>query len=593
MPPKTASTIEQLYARFTAEVEDFDNLRDCLDTLGKPPERETLRQMGDLNEAIRKLARDMKRTKSDFASEYPDVGAERDRIFVSLVKLRKAKESEVYTATDGNKKEEEIDSTVSGLVTEFNMWKKYLNSVGEKIMKNFEDNPTPSSFEVDDMKRFLEKLQTAEKTAWPIYIKLDVQVSKYSDEQKRKIKINEAKNAMKTLRSKISFLTRRGQEYSSKFTPSIPGPDQVSTFSTWPLRSCFRKHNVPGFKKEYDPKYAPNISKLVVVNNPIKKEEKPEVTTKGKNDVKEVKSVDTNVPAIGHFFDDKNQRPRSQVLDDGEQGDDIEETDHYDVPMVRGDRYEAHTGKADHHDVPTARATDHHEAHTGEAVHHDVPKARADDHYEAHTGKADHYEDTLEGTDQTEETKEVYDDEDEEEALVAASQEREQVSVEVAPQVKEEKGARVHSSLCFVASQERKAVDVASQEREEKQEVDTDTDVDATGLSKTMKVSNDEESHLDEDIQTKTDESFDETIQTNDDQANKVSANDENQKQEVQLKSDELFENYDHSKENDEVNGDNKHDQVKIEELFESIAIFLFFPNYKYRKKRWPGKLDL
>ena len=83
-------------------------------------------------------------------------------------------------------------------------------------------------------------------------------------------------------------------------------------------------------------------------------------------------------------------------------------------------------------------------------------------------------------------------------------------------------------------------------------------------------------------MRTKTDESLDETIQTNDDQANKVSADDENQKQEAQLKSDELFESDDHPKEN--------HDQVKIEELFESIAIFLFFPNYKYRKKRWPGK---
>ena len=108
MAPKTASTIEQLYASFTAEVEDFDIMKCCLDTLGKPPERETLRQMGDLNEAIRKLARDMKRTKPDFAYEYPDVGAERDRIFVSLLKLRKAKESEVHTETDCNKKEEEM-----------------------------------------------------------------------------------------------------------------------------------------------------------------------------------------------------------------------------------------------------------------------------------------------------------------------------------------------------------------------------------------------------------------------------------------------------------------------------------------------------
>ena len=50
--------------------------------------------------------------------------------------------------------------------------------------------------------------------------------------------------------------------------------------------------------------------------------------------------------------------------------------------------------------------------------------------------------------------------------------------------------------------------------------------------------------------------------------------------------------NDDHFKENDEVDGDNN-DQVKIEELFDSISIFLFFPNYKYRKKGWkPGKLD-
>ena len=46
----------------------------------------------------------------------------------------------------------------------------------------------------------------------------------------------------------------------------------------------------------------------------------------------------------------------------------------------------------------------------------------------------------------------------------------------------------------------------------------------------------------------------------------------------------------DFDNENDEVNGDD--DQVKTEELFDSIAIFLFFPLYKYRKKRWPGKLD-
>ena len=80
--------------------------------------------------------------------------------------------------------------------------------------------------------------------------------------------------------------------------------------------------------------------------------------------------------------------------------------------------------------------------------------------------------------------------------------------------------------------------------------------------------------------------------------------------EEKQAKSDELFEIDDQSNEdddqtnddeesddelsneNEEVNG-NDYDQVKIEGLFDSITIFLFFPNYKYRKKRWPGKLEL
>ena len=145
---------------------------------------------------------------------------------------------------------------------------------------------------------------------------------------------------------------------------------------------------------------------------------------------------------------------------------------------------------------------------------------------------------------------------DEEGADSAPHKKEEKVDIEVAPQEKEEKEARVHSSLCVVASQEgEKEADADVASREEKEEVDADVDVDATRLDKTMEVS-DEENHPVE---------------------------------EVQLKSDELFENDDHSKENDEVNG-SKYDQAKIEELFETIAIFLFSPNYKYRKKRWPGK---
>ena len=124
-------------------------------------------------------------------------------------------------------------------------------------------------------------------------------------------------------------------------------------------------------------------------------------------------------------------------------------------------------------------------------------------------------------------------------------------------------------------------VDVASQEREEKE---VDNDVDATRLSKTMEGSNDEENHPVEEKQLKSNELFEIDDKSNED--------DDQTKDDEQSNDDQANENDDHSKENDEVIGD-KYDQVKIEELFESIAIFLFFPNYKYRKKRWPEKLDL
>ena len=52
------------------------------------------------------------------------------------------------------------------------------------------------------------------------------------------------------------------------------------SFSTWPLRSDFKKHNVPGLKKEFEVlKCASNLTELMVVNDLKKEEEKPEVTT--------------------------------------------------------------------------------------------------------------------------------------------------------------------------------------------------------------------------------------------------------------------------------------------------------------------------
>ena len=120
MPPKVAPTIEQQYASFTEKVKQFDRRKRELDRLGHPPDGKTLREMGDLEQAIEKLWLDMKRTNPNFASDYPDVEAENDRVYISLEKLRrKAKASEVRPTAGVQTREEEIDSAVSSLDTEF------------------------------------------------------------------------------------------------------------------------------------------------------------------------------------------------------------------------------------------------------------------------------------------------------------------------------------------------------------------------------------------------------------------------------------------------------------------------------------------
>ena len=124
MPPEVAPTIEQQYASFIKKVQEFDRRKHAIDRLGDPPDVKTLREMGDLDQAIEKLWLDMKRTNPNFASDYPDVEAENDRIFDSLVKLRKAKASELRPTADVKTRDEEIDSAVSGLDTEFKSWEK-------------------------------------------------------------------------------------------------------------------------------------------------------------------------------------------------------------------------------------------------------------------------------------------------------------------------------------------------------------------------------------------------------------------------------------------------------------------------------------
>ena len=56
------------------------------------------------------------------------------------------------------------------------------------------------------------------------------------------------------------------------------GPSWLKTpFSTWPLRSDFKKHNVPGLKKEFEIlQCASNLTELVAINDQIDLEEKDE-----------------------------------------------------------------------------------------------------------------------------------------------------------------------------------------------------------------------------------------------------------------------------------------------------------------------------
>ena len=149
-----------------------------------------------------------------------------------------------------------------------------------------------------------------------------------------------------------------------------------------------------------------------------------------------------------------------------------------------------------------------------------------------------------------------------------------QAKIQMDYQAKPYEHVEKYGPVLVAVQAEEVEVDVAPHE-EEKEGVDAN--VDATRLEKIREVSNDEENHPVQEKQPKTDEFFE-----NDDQSNEidVQTNDEEQS------NDRL------SNEKDEVNG-NDNDQVKTEELFESIAILLFSPFYKFRKKRWePGKLD-
>ena len=470
MPPKAAPTFEQLYASFKEKVKDFDNLKGCLDTLGELPDK-TLRKLGEINEAIEKLAKDMKRTRPNFAvRRYPDVWDDWQRTFISLVELRKAKESEVRTATDRDEKEEPDHYDVPTVRSDH-----YEDHTGKA------DHYETHKGEADHYEATLERTDQTD---------VDLVLVKEEPATKKAVPAPGAKKAAAKEESSPDEESSGEEEKpaAQPVTKPVAGKEE-------------RNSDDSNSDDPKDEKPASEGAKPAA--KPSKKEEPPDDNSAdGSNDVKKPEAKKAKKPAPGDPMDEED----------------------------------------------AVKAID-------EAVMHKLDQAKIQVDYQAKP--YEHVEKSVKGPE------------------LVASQEREQVSVEVAPQEKEE---RVHSSLCVVASQEREAVDVDSQEREEKQEVDAD--VDATKLSKTIEVFDDEESHQAEDIQTKTAESFNEDendVQTEDDE---------------QSNDDHENENDDHSKENDEVNG-NKYDQVKIEELFETIAIFLFFPNYKYRKKRWPGEIDL
>ena len=522
MPPKAAPKFEQLYASFTKKVEDFDKIKGYLDTLGELPDK-FLRKLGEINKAIEKLWEDMERTNPYFESEYPDVWTEWSRIFFSLLKLRVAKEKEVRTAADLNKKEEQIDSTVSSLVAEEDFEEPDHYDVPTVRSDHYEDHTGEADHyeahkgEADHYEATLERTDQT-----------DVDLVLVKEEPATK------KAAAAPVAKKAAAEEERFPEKESSGGEEKPAARPAAK----PVASKEERNSDSNSEDLKDEKPASEGVKPTA--KPAMKEEPPDDNSAdGSNDVK---------------------KPEAKKAKKLAPGDPMDEED-------------------------AVKAID-------EAVMYKLDQAKIHVDYQAKP--YEHVEKYVKGPTlvalQAEEVE-----------LAAASQEREQVSVEVAPQEKEEKEkvtievapeekeASAHSSLSVVASQERKAVDVASQE-EERVEADADvasgeregkegvdTKVDATRLDKTMEVSSDEENHPVEEKQAKTDESFDENeneVETqNDEKSNDYQAN----------------ENDDHSKENDEVNG-NKYDQVKIEKLYESIAIFLFFPNYKYRKKRWPGK---
>ena len=236
MPPKTST---QIHTIFKEKVEEFDELKADVDRHGKPPSEDILEELKELNKAIRKSATDLKKSDPNISVTYPEVGTTRSRIQVDLMEMLSQKETlrqAPAPATDSREETQEASKNVAKLTTEFSTWEKELANVESKIIANFNDTPEPNSYEVADTEKLLKDLRAVEESAKPLYIKLVVEVSEI-DEEKRGDKLSRIESSWKNLQNKVSLLTRKGQEYASKFTPPIPtvpmpGPTQTQSQTT-------------------------------------------------------------------------------------------------------------------------------------------------------------------------------------------------------------------------------------------------------------------------------------------------------------------------------------------------------------------------
>ena len=228
MGPKPAPTVAQLYDKFKERVDEFNELTEVVGETGEPPDKDTLNDLDNLNQTIKSLVNDMKKIDPNYEAEYTEVGTKKKQVVLSLVRLRQAREKVKDAAaapcTDSNEEAQETANVaVSALGTEFSTWEKVLNSTETKLMKNFEETPEPHSYEVADTEKLLNDLRAVEESAKPLYIKLTVEISKIKEADKKTEQLKIAEDAWSQLQSKVSLLTRKGQEYKSKFTPA-PGP---------------------------------------------------------------------------------------------------------------------------------------------------------------------------------------------------------------------------------------------------------------------------------------------------------------------------------------------------------------------------------